>query len=79
MPYHVLEVQKLPDLTKYLFHKGEIGLQGGYGIVKYQDTPNITWTNDVHSQLLNTIKNEKLPARFLLNPELSSGFFLNSI
>jgi hypothetical protein len=75
MPYHVLEVQKLPENIKYHFHKGEVGLNGQYGIIKDIDAPAITWNDSIHKELINAIKNEKIPGKFFLTPHLSDGFF----
>lgn len=75
MPYHILEVQKLPDPTKYLFNKGEVGFSGGYGIIPADSTQIITWSDSTHRDLINKIKNQKIQARFFINPNLVPGFF----
>jgi len=75
MPYHVLEVQKLPESVKYYFHKGEVGLNGQHAIVQDADSTPITWSDSAQRELINTIKNEKIPSKFFLKPQLSNGFF----
>jgi hypothetical protein len=75
MPYHILEVQKLPDPTKYFFHKGEVGFSGAYGIIPADSKQSITWSDSTHRDLINKIKNQKLQAKYFIKPEISNGYF----
>ncbi|PLW88738.1 hypothetical protein [Mucilaginibacter sp.] len=75
MPYHILEVQKLPDPTKYHFNKGEVGFSGANGIVPAENERSITWNDSTQRQLINMIKNQKIPAIFFINPNLTRAFF----
>jgi len=75
MPVHFLEIQKLPESLKYVFHKGEIGFNRGYRIVLNVGGPSLTWSDEVQRELINKIKNEKIPSIYFVNPKLATGFF----
>ncbi|MES2060453.1 MAG: hypothetical protein V4456_00935 [Bacteroidota bacterium] len=74
MPYHVFEIQKLGDSQKFSFHKAEGGFAGKYGLVKIDDKQELTWSPEVHKELLNKISHQKIPNSFYLRPELGSRF-----
>ncbi|MCO5946738.1 hypothetical protein [Mucilaginibacter flavidus] len=74
MPYHIFEVQKLGDSTKFLFHKAEVGFGGKYGLVKADNKQQLTWTPEVHRELTNKISHQKIPSTFYIRPDLQSRF-----
>ncbi|MEO7212064.1 MAG: hypothetical protein ABIX36_04640 [Mucilaginibacter sp.] len=74
MPYHVFEIQKLPESLKYLFHKGEVGFGGKYGLIKADPKQELTWSAHVHRELINKISHQKIPSSFYEKPELQSRF-----
>jgi len=74
IPYHVFEVQKLGDITKFLFHKAEVGFEGKHGLVKADAQQQLSWSPEVQKELLNKISHQKISDNFYIRPELKSRF-----
>ena len=74
-PYHILEMQKLPEQMKYLYHKGEQGLDGKSTIIKADNNASLTWSDNANRELFNKITNQEIPGKFFLNPKIAKGFF----
>jgi hypothetical protein len=73
LAYQFLEIRKLSNVINYTYVRQPAGFDGKLSFVLSEQSPQVTWPDEVNKQLFHAINNIKIPSQYINDRQHFSG------